>query len=77
MAEARRDAERSPQSRPPRQHGLLYNLVWGWADVICAGMVPHMNPALFITMRKSLLNRRYIFPVFSIFPGRRPCTRIC
>ena len=30
MAEARRDAERSPQSRPPRQHGLLYNLVWGW-----------------------------------------------
>ena len=46
-------------------------------QVICAGMVPHMNPALFITMRKSLLNRRYIFPVFSIFPGRRPCTRIC
>ena len=30
MAEARRDAERSPQSRAPRQHGLLYNLVWGW-----------------------------------------------
>lgn len=30
MAEARRDAERSPQSQAPRQHGLLYNLVWGW-----------------------------------------------
>ncbi|MBW6098891.1 hypothetical protein HT118_31470 [Escherichia coli] len=31
MAEARRDAERSPQSRAPRQHGLLHNLVWGLA----------------------------------------------
>lgn len=30
MAEPRREVNRAAQPSPPRQHGLLWNLLWGW-----------------------------------------------
>ncbi|STE83592.1 integrating conjugative element membrane protein, PFL_4697 family [Escherichia coli] len=38
MADSRRDVNRPDAAQPPRRHGLLYNLLWGWPWAL-AGMV--------------------------------------
>ena len=38
MADPRRDVNRPDAAQPPRRHGLLYNLLWGWPWAL-AGMV--------------------------------------
>lgn len=38
MADPRRDVNRPDAAQPPRRHGLLYNLLWGWPWAL-AGMI--------------------------------------
>ncbi|MBB8115463.1 DUF4400 domain-containing protein, partial [Escherichia coli] len=38
MADSRRDVDRPDAAQPPRRHGLLYNLLWGWPWAL-AGIV--------------------------------------